>query len=66
MTYLVPPIVIVLGWALLGEAPAPLAIGGGALCIGGVIIARSKGRPRIRRRATESGAAAAAVFDPDA
>lgn len=48
-TYLVPPIVILLGWLLLGEVPAPLAIVGGALCIGGVIVARSTVRPWDRR-----------------
>jgi drug/metabolite transporter (DMT)-like permease len=41
MTYLVPPFVIVMGWLLLGEAPTPLAIAGGILCIAGVAVARS-------------------------
>jgi drug/metabolite transporter (DMT)-like permease len=40
-TYLVPPVVIVMGWLLLGEVPAPLAIAGGVLCIAGVAVARS-------------------------
>jgi drug/metabolite transporter (DMT)-like permease len=50
MTYLVPPVVIVLGWLLLGEAPVPLAIVGGALCIAGVAVARSTRAllPRLR------------------
>ena len=39
-TYLVPPIAILLGWALLGETPAALAFLGGALCLGGVVITR--------------------------
>jgi drug/metabolite transporter (DMT)-like permease len=42
-TYLVAPLVIVMAWALLGEVPALLAIAGGALCIGGVVVARSGG-----------------------
>jgi drug/metabolite transporter (DMT)-like permease len=42
-TYLIPPVVIVISWLLLGEVPAVLAIAGGALCIGGVIVARSRG-----------------------
>ena len=42
-TYLVAPIVIVMAWAVLGETPAWLAILGGALCIAGVVVARSKG-----------------------
>lgn len=45
MTYLVPPIAILLGWALLGEAPPALAIGGGALCLAGVIVAQRQPRP---------------------
>ena len=39
-TYLVPPIAILIGWALLGESPAALAFAGGALCLGGVVITR--------------------------
>ena len=42
MTYLVPAIAIVLGWFILGEAPAIMAIIGGAIAIGGVVIARSR------------------------
>lgn len=39
-TYLVPAIAILLGWALLGESPPWLAAAGGALCLGGVVLAR--------------------------
>jgi drug/metabolite transporter (DMT)-like permease len=39
-TYLVPPIAILLGWALLGEVPPVLAVAGGALCLAGVAVAR--------------------------
>ncbi len=46
-TYLVPPIAIVLGWIMLAEVPPVVAIAGGALCIGGVVVARSRGRPRL-------------------
>ena len=49
-TYLVPPVVIVMAWLLLGEVPPPLAIAGGAACIAGVVVARS--RPREARQAT--------------
>jgi drug/metabolite transporter (DMT)-like permease len=42
-TYLVPPVAIVLGAWLLGESPPALAILGGAACILGVIVARSRG-----------------------
>ena len=47
-TYLVPAIAIVLGWLILGEAPPALAILGGAIAIGGVVIARSRpSRPAV-------------------
>jgi drug/metabolite transporter (DMT)-like permease len=39
-TYLVPSLAILLGWAILGETPALLAIAGGALCLAGVVVAR--------------------------
>jgi len=45
-TYLVPPLAIVMGVVLLGEAPAPMAYVGGALALVGVAIARRKPRRR--------------------
>jgi drug/metabolite transporter (DMT)-like permease len=48
-TYLVAPVAIALGWLLLHETPPAVAIAGGALCIGGVIVARSPGRLNWRR-----------------
>jgi drug/metabolite transporter (DMT)-like permease len=42
LTYLAPAIAIAIGWVLLGEAPAPAAFLGGAIAIGGVIVARSQ------------------------
>jgi drug/metabolite transporter (DMT)-like permease len=39
-TYLVPPVTVLLGWALLGEAPAGLALVGGAICLAGVYLSR--------------------------
>jgi drug/metabolite transporter (DMT)-like permease len=45
-TYLVPPLAIGLGWALLGESPAPLAFAGGALCLVGVYLSRRSRRSR--------------------
>jgi drug/metabolite transporter (DMT)-like permease len=62
-TYLVPPIAIFMGWALLGESPPALALVGGALCLAGVVVARRRsaatppapppasGRPRPGARA---------------
>ena len=41
-TYLVPPLVVLLAWWLLGEVPAALALGGGLLCLAGVAAARAK------------------------
>jgi drug/metabolite transporter (DMT)-like permease len=49
MTYLVPPVAIGLAWLILDEIPPALAFLGGALCIGGVIVARSRGRLGLRR-----------------
>ncbi len=49
MTYLVPPVVIAMSWIVLGEAPSGLALLGGAICIGGVVIARSPGLALPRR-----------------
>lgn len=39
-TYLVPPLSILLSWAILGESPPALAYAGGALCLAGVAVAR--------------------------
>ncbi len=33
MTYLIPLIAVLLGWAILGETPPWLAVAGGALCL---------------------------------
>lgn len=42
LSYLIPVVAIVLGWALLGEAPPRLAVAGGALCVLGVYLARRR------------------------
>ncbi len=47
-TYLVPPVTIVLAWALLGETPVALAFVGGALCLAGVALSRRTGRRSSR------------------
>jgi len=63
-TYLVPPLALLMGWAILGEVPPLLALPGGALCLGGVALARNSGGylsvKRLRRlyggaRSTPSG-----------
>jgi drug/metabolite transporter (DMT)-like permease len=40
--YLVPPVAVLLGWAVLGEAPPALALAGGVLCLAGVVVARRR------------------------
>jgi drug/metabolite transporter (DMT)-like permease len=45
-TYLVPPLVILLGWLLLDEVPPALALVGGAVCLAGVALSRRRGRVR--------------------
>ena len=42
ITYLIPVVAILLGWALLGETPPALAVAGGALCLAGVYLARRR------------------------
>jgi len=41
-TYLVPPLVVLLGWAFLAEAPPLLAAPGGVLCLAGVALSRRR------------------------
>ncbi len=39
-TYLVPPVAVLMAWALLGETPPVLALLGGLLCLAGVFVTR--------------------------
>jgi drug/metabolite transporter (DMT)-like permease len=55
-TYLVPPLVILLGWLLLDEVPPGLAVAGGAVCLAGVALSRR--RPRARPSTPAARAAA--------
>lgn len=41
-TYVVPPIVVGLGWLLLDEVPPGLAFVGGAVCLAGVAVSRRR------------------------
>ena len=43
-TYIVPAIVVLMSWALLGQTPRPLAYLGGALCLAGVAVSRGRTR----------------------
>jgi drug/metabolite transporter (DMT)-like permease len=45
-TYLVPPVVILLGWLLLDEVPPGLAVVGGVVCLAGVALSRRRARVR--------------------
>ncbi|MGY1828196.1 MULTISPECIES: DMT family transporter [unclassified Blastococcus] len=60
-TYLVPPLVILLSWLLLDEAPPPLALVGGVVCLAGVAVSRRRSRPALvpaaGRPAARAGAA---------
>jgi drug/metabolite transporter (DMT)-like permease len=40
LAYLIPAVAIVLGWTVLGERPAWIAVAGGGLCVAGVVLAR--------------------------
>lgn len=51
LNYLIPVGAILLGWAVLGEVPPLLAVGGGALCVLGVVITR-RGNPRTATSGT--------------
>ena len=52
LVYLVPPMTIGLSWLTLGEVPTIAALGGGALCLAGVVLARSNPQPAVRAVAT--------------
>ncbi|WP_460073248.1 DMT family transporter [Streptomyces sp. YKOK-I1] len=43
-TYAVPALVVLMSWLALGEVPGLLTLAGGALCLAGVAVSRSKGR----------------------
>lgn len=56
-TYLVPPLTIAMAWFTLNEAPAPVALVGGALCLAGVLLSRRQPQAHARalQRAPVSG-----------
>ncbi|MGY1814223.1 DMT family transporter [Blastococcus sp. SYSU D00820] len=58
-TYLVPPLVVLMGWLLLDEVPPALAVAGGAVCLAGVALSRRRSRPRraVAPVPAEAGAA---------
>jgi drug/metabolite transporter (DMT)-like permease len=48
-TYVVPPLVVLLSWLLLGEVPPVLAVVGGVVCLAGVAVSRLRppGQPPV-------------------
>jgi drug/metabolite transporter (DMT)-like permease len=42
LAYLIPVVAVLLGWAVLSEAPPWLAVVGGTLCLAGVALARRR------------------------
>jgi drug/metabolite transporter (DMT)-like permease len=58
-TYLVPPLVVLMGWLLLDEVPPALAVVGGAVCLAGVALSRRRSAvrrpdPEVRRAVTSA------------
>ncbi|WP_211207395.1 DMT family transporter [Stackebrandtia nassauensis] len=47
-TYIVPAIVVIMSWLVLGEIPGLLAMLGGALCLVGVAVSRSRPRRKAK------------------
>jgi drug/metabolite transporter (DMT)-like permease len=44
-TYAVPAVVVAMSWLVLGEVPGWLTLAGGALCLAGVAVSRSRPEP---------------------
>lgn len=45
-SFLVPPLAVLLGWVILGETPAPLAVVGGLVVLAGVALAQRRSPSR--------------------
>jgi len=60
-TYLVPPLVVLLSWAALGEVPPVLALPGGILCLAGVALTRRRGAAGEPTRPPAAGNGSAVV-----
>ncbi|MER5526676.1 DMT family transporter [Streptomyces sp. NPDC002677] len=54
-TYAVPALVVLMSWLALGEVPGPVTLVGGALCLAGVAVSRSRARPRAPRSVPAAG-----------
>nr|WP_307167535.1 DMT family transporter [Streptomyces rishiriensis] len=63
-TYAVPALVVLMSWLALGEVPGLLTLAGGALCLAGVAVSRS--RPRTPRTPPTREAAATREAEAEA
>lgn len=63
-TYVVPTLVVLMSWLVLDEVPAWLTLVGGALCLAGVAVSRSRPRRRTDRTAPV-GAGVAVAPEPE-
>jgi drug/metabolite transporter (DMT)-like permease len=61
--YAVPTLVIAMSWLILGQVPRSLAVAGGARCLAGVAVSRS--RSRAGRKASAQPAEATTVLGAD-
>ncbi|NDZ76821.1 DMT family transporter [Streptomyces sp. SID10362] len=52
-TYAVPALVVLMSWLALGEVPGLLTLAGGALCLAGVAVSRSRRHPAAPSEHTE-------------
>ncbi|WP_411110681.1 DMT family transporter [Streptomyces sp. c-19] len=53
-TYAVPALVVLMAWVFLDELPGLLTLAGGALCLAGVAVSRSRSRSSVGAGAAES------------
>ena len=61
--YAVPTLVIIMSWLILGQVPRWLAVAGGALCLAGVAVSRS--RSRVDQKASAQPAEATPILGAD-
>lgn len=61
--YAVPTLVIIMSWLIFGQVPRWLALAGGALCLAGVAVLRS--RLRADRKASAQSAEATPILSAD-
>jgi drug/metabolite transporter (DMT)-like permease len=56
-TYAVPGLVVLMSWLILGQVPRWLTIAGGALCLAGVAVSRSRSARKVTSAALVAVAA---------